>query len=101
MPFLTPNSLASLLESALSTHSSITGQAVYAHIIRTLFTPFPSSLSNHLINMYSKLNLPNSAQLVLSLTPNPSVVTWTSPISGATQNGLFSTAPLHFSNMRR
>ncbi|KAL7251781.1 hypothetical protein ACSBR1_013604 [Camellia fascicularis] len=101
MPFLTPNSLASLLESALSTHSSITGRAVHAHIIKTLFTPFPSFLSNHLVNMYSKLDLPNSAQFVLSLTPNPSVVTWTSLISGTAQNGHFSTALLHFSNMRR
>lgn len=101
MPFLSPNSLAALIESAISTSSSFFGRAAHAQIVKTLDTPLPSFLSNHLVNMYSKLDLPNSAQLVLSLTPSRTVVTWTSLIAGSVQNGRFASALLHFVNMRR
>ncbi|KAL6970432.1 Pentatricopeptide repeat-containing protein [Sarracenia purpurea var. burkii] len=101
MPFLAPNALASLVESAVSTRSSVTARAVHAQIIKTFCNPLPSFLSNHLVNMYSKLGLLTSAQLVLSLTPNRSVVTWTALVSGSVQNGHFASALLHFSNMRR
>ncbi|KAK5819868.1 pentatricopeptide repeat-containing protein At4g14850 [Gossypium arboreum] len=103
MPFLTANELGFLLESAISTRSLLFGRVTHAHILRTLEIPLPSFLSNHLINMYSKLNLPNSAHLVLLQTPphSRSVVTWTALISGHVQNGLFSSALLHFSRMRR
>lgn len=101
MPFLNPNSLASLVESALSSQSSLLGRAAHAQIVKTLDTPLPSFLSNHLVNMYSKLDLPNSAILVLSLTQSPSVVTWTSLIAGSVQNGRFSLALFQFANMLR
>ncbi|POO02733.1 DYW domain containing protein [Trema orientale] len=101
MPFLNTNSLASLVESAVSTHSSHLGRAAHARIIKTLDAPLPSFLSNHLVNMYSKLDLLNSALLVLSLTPTRSVVTWTSLIAGSVQNGHFASALLHFANMLR
>ncbi|CAL5209681.1 unnamed protein product [Lathyrus oleraceus] len=95
------NLLGSLLESSVSTRCSILGRAVHAHIIRTHDTPLPSFLSNHLVNMYSKLDLLNSAQHVLSLTHLPTVVTWTSLISGCVHNRRFLAAILHFTNMRR
>ncbi|KAK7280118.1 hypothetical protein RJT34_25180 [Clitoria ternatea] len=95
------NLLGSLLESAVSTHSSLLGRAVHAHIIRTHDTPLPSFLCNHLVNMYSKLDHLNSAQRVLSLTHPRNVVTWTSLISGCVHNARFLSALLHFSNMRR
>ncbi|XP_030973697.1 pentatricopeptide repeat-containing protein At4g14850 [Quercus lobata] len=101
MPFLAPTSLAALIESSISTRSSLLGRATHAQIIKTLLTPFPSFLSNHLINMYSKLDLPNSAQLVLSLTPSRSVVTWTALIAGSVQNGHFVSSLIHFVNMLR
>ncbi|XP_008224305.1 PREDICTED: pentatricopeptide repeat-containing protein At4g14850 [Prunus mume] len=101
MPFLTPNSLASLVQSALSTQSTLLGRAAHAQMIRTLDTPLPSFLSNHLVNMYSKLDLPDSAQLVLQLNPSRSVVTWTALIAGSVQNGHFASAILHFANMLR
>ncbi|XP_031278205.1 pentatricopeptide repeat-containing protein At4g14850-like [Pistacia vera] len=103
MSFHAPNTLAFLLETAVSTHSSSLGRTIHAYIIKTLTSPIPSFLSNHLINMYSKLDLSNSAQLVLQFTPirSRSVVTWTALISGNVQNGLFASAFLHFNNMRR
>ncbi|WCJ23785.1 Pentatricopeptide repeat (PPR) superfamily protein [Euphorbia peplus] len=98
---LDPNAFASLLESAISTHSSLFGRAVHAQIIKTVQSPLPTFLSNCLINLYSKLGLPNPAVLVLQRTPNRTVVTWTSLISGAVQNGHFSFALHHFSKMCR
>ncbi|KAJ0092028.1 hypothetical protein Patl1_25356 [Pistacia atlantica] len=85
MPFHAPNTLAFLFETAVSTHSSSLGRTIHAYIIKTLTSPIPSFLSNHLINMYSKLDLSNSAQLVLQFTPirSRSVVTWTALISVA------------------
>ncbi|GMI69091.1 lovastatin insensitive 1, mitochondrial RNA editing factor 11 [Hibiscus trionum] len=102
MPFFSANELGFLLESAISTRSLLFGRAAHAHILRTLQIPLPPSLSNHLINMYSKLDLPNAAHLVLLQTPpqSRSVVTWTALISGHVQNGHFTTALLHFSRMR-
>ncbi|KAK9922771.1 hypothetical protein M0R45_031218 [Rubus argutus] len=93
--------LASLVESAVSTRSSLLGRAAHAQIIRTLDAPHPSFLSNHLVNMYSKLDLPNSAQLVLQLSPSRSVVTWTALIAGFVHNGHFASAISNFANMRR
>ncbi|KAJ8546598.1 hypothetical protein K7X08_034108 [Anisodus acutangulus] len=97
------NDVKSLIESALSTKSLVVGRAVHGYMIRTISPPFPPFLSNHLINLYSKLDSPNSAQLLLSLIPPPSrsVVTWTALISGSVQNGHFTSALSHFSHMRR
>nr|GLL41069.1 pentatricopeptide repeat-containing protein At4g14850-like isoform X1 [Ipomoea trifida] len=103
MVFLTANALGSLVESAVLNRSLLLGQAVHAKIVKTLEPPFPSFISNHLINLYSKLGVLNSAQLVLSLTPtrHRSVVTWTALIAGSVQNGHFAAALLHFCDMRR
>ncbi|GFZ08863.1 pentatricopeptide repeat (PPR) superfamily protein [Actinidia rufa] len=98
---LTPNSLASLLESAVSARSSAAGRAVHALILKALPAPTPPFLSNHLVNMYSKLDRLHSAQLVLRLAPTRSVVTWTAFVAGAVQNGHFALALLGFANMRR
>ncbi|GFZ08845.1 pentatricopeptide repeat (PPR) superfamily protein [Actinidia rufa] len=98
---LIPNSLASLLESAVSARSSAAGRAVHALILKALPAPTPPFLSNHLVNMYSKLDRLHSAQLVLRLAPTRSVVTWTAFVAGAVQNGHFALALLGFANMRR
>lgn len=102
MPLLSANAVGWLIESAVSTQSLVVGRVVHAHIIRTIEPPFPPFLSNHLINLYSKLDAPNSAQLLLSLTPPRfrSVVTWTALIAGSVQNGHFTSALVHFSHMR-
>ncbi|KAL4579560.1 hypothetical protein LXL04_015711 [Taraxacum kok-saghyz] len=97
----TINTLASLLQSAVSSRSSVVGRATHARIIKTIDFPFPTFICNHLVNMYSKLDLLHSAELLLSLMPaqDRSVVTWTALISGSVQNGHFSSAILHFRNM--
>ncbi|CAN1280176.1 Pentatricopeptide repeat-containing protein At4g14850 [Linum perenne] len=104
MAVLSPNVLASLLQSAVSTRRPLLGRATHAQIFKTLLLPphqLPPFFSNHLVNMYSKLDLPGPAELILRLAPSRSVVTWTSLISGCVQNGHFSSALRLFSNMRR
>uniref|UniRef100_A0A7N0T706 DYW domain-containing protein n=1 Tax=Kalanchoe fedtschenkoi TaxID=63787 RepID=A0A7N0T706_KALFE len=100
---MTPNSLAFLVESAVAANSLLRGRAAHALTIKTLISPFPSFISNFLVHMYSKLDSLTSAYRLLSLTPpqNRNVVTWTSLISGAVQNGHFALALFHFSQMRR
>ncbi|PIN13456.1 hypothetical protein CDL12_13919 [Handroanthus impetiginosus] len=102
MPFLSPKSLGSLVESSVLTQCSLLGRAAHGQIIKTVGLDLDSFLSNHLINMYSKLDQPNSARILLSLTPTHfrSVVTWTSLISGSVQNGHFTSAISYFSTMR-
>ncbi|KAK9065506.1 hypothetical protein SSX86_014907 [Deinandra increscens subsp. villosa] len=103
MSSATVNTLASLLQTAVSSRSSAVGRSTHARIIKTIDSPLPTFICNHLVNMYSKLDLLDSAQLSLSLIPPPnrSVVTWTSLIAGTVQNGHFCSALLHFANMRR
>ncbi|XP_072974266.1 pentatricopeptide repeat-containing protein At4g14850 [Typha angustifolia] len=95
-------SLATLIERAISTRSLLLGRATHALIVKSLFPlPLPSFLSAHLVNLYSKLDLPSSAVTALSLDPSPSVVSWTALISGAAQNGRPSLSLLHFAAMLR
>ncbi|KAK9146643.1 hypothetical protein Sjap_006546 [Stephania japonica] len=103
MPLLSPNSLGALIEAAVAAQSPLHGRSVHAQILKTLttHTDLPQFLSNHLVNMYSKLDLPDSARLALRLTANPTVVTWTALIAGAAQNHRHHTALRHFSAMRQ
>ncbi|KAL8516425.1 hypothetical protein ACS0TY_014905 [Phlomoides rotata] len=103
MPFIRPKSLASLVESAVSARSPLLGRAAHAQIIKTLGLALEAFLSNHLINMYSKLDRLHSAQAVLSLIPAHfrSVVTWTALIAGNVQNGHFVSGLSCFSTMRQ
>ncbi|KAH0451097.1 hypothetical protein IEQ34_021789 [Dendrobium chrysotoxum] len=82
-----PQALAGAVELAVSSRSLLRGRSTHAQIIKSLYPlPLPSFLSNHLINMYAKLDLPSPAFLLLSLDPYPSVVSFTALISGAAQN---------------
>ncbi|KAL6010054.1 Pentatricopeptide repeat-containing protein [Asimina triloba] len=97
---LSPNALGSLLEVAVSTYSLRLGRATHAQILKSLSPSLPSFLSNHLINFYSKLDLPSPASSLLHRLPNPSVVSFTALIAGAVQNARFASALLAFSHMR-
>ncbi|KZV51605.1 pentatricopeptide repeat-containing protein-like [Dorcoceras hygrometricum] len=101
--FITTKTLGSLVESAVQTRSSLLGRATHAKIVKALGLVLDAVLSNHLINMYSKLDLPNSARVLMFLTPVKlrSVVTWTALISGYVQNGHFVAALSQFFSMQR
>ncbi|CAA0842377.1 Pentatricopeptide repeat-containing protein [Striga hermonthica] len=103
MSSLSPKSLASLVESAVSARSPLLGRAAHGQVVKTLGMALNSFLSNHLVNMYAKLDRPDLARSLLSLTPAHfrSVVTWTALISGSVQNGHFPSALSFFSDMCR
>ncbi|CAA6658551.1 unnamed protein product [Spirodela intermedia] len=96
-----PQWLAAAVESAVSARSPRLGRAAHCAILRSLSPSVPSFLCNHLVNMYSKLDLPLPAAAVLSLHPDPSVVSWTALIAGLVQNGRFSAALAQFALMLR
>ncbi|KAG6486461.1 pentatricopeptide repeat-containing protein At4g14850-like [Zingiber officinale] len=97
-----PQSLAAAVELAIATRSALLGRAAHAVAVKNLSPgPLPAFLSSHFVNMYSKLDLPSAAAAVLSLDPDPSVVTWTALISGASQNGRPLSALAHFAAMLR
>ncbi|KFK43734.1 hypothetical protein AALP_AA1G165800 [Arabis alpina] len=101
MTLLTADALGLLLKNAISSNSMRLGRVVHARIFKTLDSPPPPFLANYLINFYSKLDKPESARIVLRLTPSRNVVSWTSLISGLVHNGHFSSALFEFIEMRR
>ncbi|CAL9151571.1 unnamed protein product [Musa hybrid cultivar] len=102
LPSPDPESLAAAVELAVAIRSARLGRAAHATAVKHLSPrPLPAFLSNHLVNMYSKLDLPTAAATLLSLDPDPSVVTWTALISGSAQNGRPLSALAHFAAMLR
>uniref|UniRef100_A0A1D1XYS7 Pentatricopeptide repeat-containing protein At4g14850 n=1 Tax=Anthurium amnicola TaxID=1678845 RepID=A0A1D1XYS7_9ARAE len=96
-----PQSLAAAVESAVAAGSPKLGMAAHALALRCIAPSIPAFLSNHLVNMYAKLDLPTPAAALLSLHPHPTVVTWTALIAGCAQNGRFPDALRHFARMLR
>ncbi|XP_010440383.1 PREDICTED: pentatricopeptide repeat-containing protein At4g14850 [Camelina sativa] len=101
MSLLSADALGLLLKNAISTSSLRLGRVVHARVVKTLNSPPPPFLANYLISLYSKLDHPESARIVLRLTPARNVVSWTSLVSGLVNNGHFSTALFEFFEMRR
>ncbi|ESQ56086.1 hypothetical protein EUTSA_v10024593mg [Eutrema salsugineum] len=101
MSLHTADALGLLLKNAISTSSLRSGRVVHARIVKTLDSPPPLFLTNYLVNMYSKLDQPESARLVLHLEPSRNVVSWTSLVSGLVQNGHYYSALFEFLEMRR
>lgn len=75
------NNLLSLTQS----RSLPKGLALHAHIIKSGLQIIPL-VSNHLINLYSKLQLPIESTLVFHETHYKSSTTWSSIISSLAQN---------------
>lgn len=96
-----PQWLAGAVESAVAAGCPRLGRAAHCAILRSLSPSVPSFICNHLVNMYSKLDLPIPAAAVLALHPDPSVVSWTALIAGLVQNGRFSAALSQFALMLR
>ncbi|GAB2217626.1 hypothetical protein Droror1_Dr00000828 [Drosera rotundifolia] len=95
-------SLTTLISTAISLRSPHLARATHALILKTTaICPLPLVLTNHLVNMYSKLDLIALATLLLSLSPIRSVVTWTSLIAGSLHNGHAASALAQFRSMIR
>lgn len=78
--------LAGAVEAAIATRSARLGRAAHARALRLLSPALPPFLCAHLVNLYSKLDLPGAAAASLAADPSPTVVSYTAFISGAAQH---------------
>ncbi|KAJ1275945.1 hypothetical protein BS78_05G175600 [Paspalum vaginatum] len=82
-----PQHLAAAVEAAISPRSPRLGRAAHARALRLLAPSIPPFICAHLVNLYSKLDLPGAATAALASDLNPTVVSFTAFISGAAQHG--------------
>ncbi|KAK3118906.1 hypothetical protein QOZ80_9BG0710430 [Eleusine coracana subsp. coracana] len=93
--------LAAAIEAAISFRSPRLGRAAHARALRLLVPAIPPFICAHLVNFYSKLDLPGAAAAALATDPHPTVVSYTAFISGAAQHGRPVPALLAFAGMLR
>ncbi|KAK7336579.1 hypothetical protein VNO77_17124 [Canavalia gladiata] len=79
--------ICNILVSLTQSRSLPKGLQLHAHIIKLGFQFIPL-VSHHLINFYSKSQLPHSCHQLFHESPNPSSTTWSSLISSFAQNDL-------------
>ncbi|TVU25015.1 hypothetical protein EJB05_27489, partial [Eragrostis curvula] len=96
-----PQLLAAAVESAIASRSPRLGRATHARVLRLLAPAIPPFICAHLINLYSKLDLPDAAAAALAADPHPTVVSYTAFISGAAQHGRPVPALTAFAGMLR
>ncbi|KAG2649210.1 pentatricopeptide repeat-containing protein At4g14850-like [Panicum virgatum] len=82
-----PELLAAAVETAIASRSPRLGRAAHARALRLLAPAIPPFIRAHLVNLYSKLDLPGPAAAALASDPSPTVVSYTAFISGASQHG--------------
>jgi pentatricopeptide repeat protein len=96
-----PLPLAEAIEAAISSRSAPHGRAAHARALRLLAPTVPPFICAHLVNLYSKLDLPGAAAAALATDPHPTVVSYTAFISGAAQHGRPAPALTAFAGMLR
>ncbi|CAN6271818.1 unnamed protein product [Urochloa humidicola] len=93
--------LAAAVEEAIASRSPRLGRAAHARALRLLSPSIPPFICAHLVNLYSKLDLPVPAAAALASDPSPTVVSYTAFISGAAQHGRPAPALSAFAAMLR
>ncbi|CAO2044947.1 unnamed protein product [Urochloa humidicola] len=93
--------LAAAVEEAIASRSPRFGRAAHARALRLLAPAIPPFICAHLVNLYSKLDLPVPAAAALASDPSPTVVSYTAFISGAAQHGRPAPALSAFAAMLR
>ncbi|CAD6235009.1 unnamed protein product [Miscanthus lutarioriparius] len=78
-----PQLLAGAVEAAIASRSPRLGRAAHARALRLLAPALPPFICAHLVNLYSKLDLPGAAAAALAADPSPTVVSYMAFISGA------------------
>uniref|UniRef100_A0A0D3HNE3 DYW domain-containing protein n=1 Tax=Oryza barthii TaxID=65489 RepID=A0A0D3HNE3_9ORYZ len=96
-----PQLLAAAFESAIASRSPRLGRAAHARALRLIAPALPPFICAHLVNLYSKLDLPAAAAAALASDPHPTVVSYTAFISGAAQHGRPLPALSAFAGMLR
>uniref|UniRef100_A0A0E0F703 Uncharacterized protein n=1 Tax=Oryza meridionalis TaxID=40149 RepID=A0A0E0F703_9ORYZ len=69
-----PQPLAVAFESAIASRSPRLGRAAHARALRLIAPALPPFICAHLVNLYSKLDLPAAAAAALASDPHPTVV---------------------------
>ncbi|OMO89597.1 putative pentatricopeptide repeat-containing protein [Corchorus capsularis] len=83
--------ICNLLLSSTHSRSLPKGLQLHAHIIKSGLQTIPL-ISHHLINFYSKTQLPLFSRQIFLEAPHKSATTWSSVISSLAQNELPSLA---------
>uniref|UniRef100_A0A0E0FMG3 DYW domain-containing protein n=1 Tax=Oryza nivara TaxID=4536 RepID=A0A0E0FMG3_ORYNI len=96
-----PQLLAAAFESAIASRSPRLGRAAHARALRLIAPALSPFICAHLVNLYSKLDLPAAAAAALASDPHPTVVSYTAFISGAAQHGRPLPALSAFAGMLR
>ncbi|KDP26017.1 hypothetical protein JCGZ_21050 [Jatropha curcas] len=90
--------ICELLLSQTRSRSLLKGQQIHAHIIKSSLQSIPL-VSHHLINFYSKTQLPVFSLQAFEEAQEKSATTWSSVISSLAQNELPSLAIEYFRQM--
>lgn len=83
---INPSTYAHLISACSSLRSLEHGKKVHSHIL-TSRCDHDMVLQNHVLNMYGKCGSVKDALKVFNEMPQRNVVSWTSAISGCSQNG--------------
>ncbi|XP_043695431.1 pentatricopeptide repeat-containing protein At5g04780, mitochondrial-like [Telopea speciosissima] len=83
----TSNTYSKLLSECSATRSLDQGMQIHAHITKSGFSK-DMTLSNHLINLYSKCQIFCYARKLIDEIMEPDLVSWSALISGYAQSGL-------------
>ncbi|PWA88664.1 RNA editing factor [Artemisia annua] len=92
------SNISNVLLSLTRSRTLPKGLQLHAHIIKLGFQASPI-ISHHLINFYSKTQLPFGSKLVFEETEAKSTTTWSSVISSFAQNELPVLALVYFKKM--
>ncbi|RLN38642.1 putative pentatricopeptide repeat-containing protein [Panicum miliaceum] len=92
---------ASLLQSCGRSGDLRRGRALHAHLLLSGAAAASTFLANHLITMYSRCADAASAVRVFGAVPRPNLFSWTTLVSGLSQNSMHRDALAAFAAMRR
>lgn len=97
---INPSTYVHLISACSSLRSLEHGRKIHNHILISKFQ-LDLILQNHMLNMYGKCGSLKDARKVFDQMPQRNEVSWTSMISGYSQNGLHSDAIEMYSQMLR
>ncbi|PON69242.1 Tetratricopeptide-like helical domain containing protein [Parasponia andersonii] len=97
---INPSTYAHLVSACSALRSLEHGKKVHKHIMTSKCQP-DIVLQNRILNMYGKCGSVKDAMKVFDVMPQRNVVSWTSVISGCSQNGQDSDAVEFYYRMRQ
>ncbi|RHN48436.1 putative tetratricopeptide-like helical domain-containing protein [Medicago truncatula] len=95
-----PSTYTSLVLACANFRSLDYAKKIHDHVLKSNYQP-SIILQNHMINMYGKCGSMKDARKVFDTMQLPNVVSWTSMISGYSQNGQANDAIIMYIQMTR